>query len=124
MTVGISNAEANEAVDAWLASYTWIKLHIGDPGAAGASNAAGNTTRQQATWRAAVAGQSSNSAAITWTSVSTSEDYTHFSIWTASTAGTFGGSGTVTAAAVTAGNNFTIPIDDLDIGIATANIAA
>lgn len=118
MTTGISAAEANEAVDAWLASYTWVKLHVGDPGAAGAGNAATETTRKQATWAAASAGASSNTGALSWTSVAGTEDFTHFSIWTASTAGTFGGSGTITANSVTAGDTFTIGAGDLDISLA------
>ncbi len=39
-------------------------------------------------------------ALLEWTNVSTSEDYTHFSMWTASTAGTFLWSGTIVANAV------------------------
>lgn len=117
MATGMSAAEANEAVDAWLASYTWIKLHVGDPGAAGTSNAATETTRKQATWASASGGATSNSGALTWTNVAGSEDYTHYSLWTASTAGTFGGSGTITANAVTAGDTFTIASGDLDIAI-------
>jgi hypothetical protein len=117
MATGISAAEANEAVDAWLASYTWVKLHTGDPGASGTSNPATETDRVQATWAAASAGASSNTNALTWSAVAGSEDYTHYSLWTASSAGTFGGSGTVTANAVTTGDNFTIGIGDLDISL-------
>jgi hypothetical protein len=117
VTTGISATEANEAVDAWLASYGFVKLHVGDPGASGTSNPATETDRVAVTWAAASAGASSNSNALTWTAVAGSEDYTHFSIWTASTAGTFGGSGTVTANAVTTGDNFTIGIGDLDISL-------
>jgi len=122
MAVGWSTAEANDAIDALLSSYTWVKLHTGDPGAAGTSNAATETTRKQATWTSASSGASSNSGALTWTTVAGSEDYTHFSLWTASTNGTFGFSGTITANAVTAGDTFTIASGDLDI--TAANIAA
>lgn len=117
MTVGISSTEANEALDALLASYTWVKLHIGDPGAAGTANAAVETDRQQATWAAASGGASSNTNDMTWASVAGSEDYTYFSVWTASTAGTFGFSGTLTANAVTSGDTFVISIGDLDVSI-------
>jgi hypothetical protein len=57
----------------------------------------------------------SNDADIVWTGVSGSEDYTYYSLWSASTAGTFHQSGTVTANAVTAGDTFTIPTGDLDL---------
>jgi hypothetical protein len=99
----------------------FAKLHLGDPGAAGATNAAVETTRQQVTFgNAATTGAIANTAAVEWTSVSTTETYTHYSLWTASTGGTFLGSGTITGGAVTAGNNFSIPIGDFDLTQSTA----
>jgi hypothetical protein len=69
MAVGIAAASANSILDA-LAKGTdypgnaavWVKLHIGDPGSAGASNAAGNTTRQQATFASAASGANATNA--------------------------------------------------------------
>lgn len=129
MTVGIAAAIANSWLDGLCRSVTWtepaefwVKLHTGDPGASGTSNAAGETTRKQGTFSAASGGAITNSGALEWTSVSTSEDYSHVSFWDASTAGTFLGSSTLTAAAVTAGDNFTIPAGDLDLSL--TNIAA
>lgn len=121
MAVGLSSAAANTLLDSLGSSYTWIKLHVGDPGAAGTSNPAGNTTRMQATWASASGAVKSNTGAITWTGVSTSEDYTHFSVWSASSAGNFGFSGTVTANAVASGDSFTVPSGDLDISLAVAS---
>src|SRR2546423_2524686 len=121
MTVGLSVADANAALDSSvLATYTWVKLHVGDPGAAGATNPATETTRHQATWRASSAGASSNSNTLTWTSVAASETYTHFSVWTASTAGSFGFSGTVSGGTVTAGGTWTVAVDDLDVSFPVA----
>lgn len=120
MAVGLSTTAANSLLDSLGTTYSWVKLHVGDPGAAATANAAGNTTRMQATWGAAASALKSNTNALTWTGVSTSEDYTHFSVWTASSAGTFGFSGTVTANAVTSGDTFTIAIGDLDISLAVA----
>lgn len=96
-------------------SNVWVKLHVGDPGEDGTANAAGETTRKEMTAGAAAAGATSNDNALTWTNVSTSEDYTHFSLWDASTAGNCLWSGTVTANPVTAGDTFTIAVGDLDI---------
>ena len=98
----------------------YVKLHTGDPGTAGANSPAGNTTRVQATFGAVASGGAiSNSVAVSWTSVSTSETYTHVSLWTASTAGTYLGNGALTQSkVVNAGDNFSIAIDDLDITIA------
>ena len=112
---------ANAALDAQLAIYTWIKLHVGAPGAAGTSNPAGETTRQQATWGAAASGAAANTNLISWTNVAASEDYTHFTVWTASTAGTFGFSGTITSNAVVAGDTFQIAIGDLDVSVTLAS---
>lgn len=122
MAEGLSPTAAGEMLTTFKTNYTWVKLHVGAPGAAGTANPAGNTTRQQATWTASVTTQAmANTNTITWTGVSTSEDYTHVSIWTASTAGTFGGSGVVTANAVTSGDTFTIPIGDLDVTLPVAS---
>lgn len=132
MATGLSATIANDFLE-WIfnASATstaptniWIQLHTGDPGAAGTSNVAGNATRKDLTaaMGTAASGAISNTSDITWTTgeVDTSEDYTHWSLWTASTAGTFLISGLVTANAVTAGDEFTIPTGDLDGSFATA----
>src|SRR5881409_325837 len=113
MALGFSTAAANADLDTQGSTYPWIKLHTGAPGAAGTTAAATETTRKQATWASASAASKASSADLVWTSVAGSEQYTHFSMWTASTAGTFGGSGTITANAVTAGDTFTIPSGSL-----------
>ena len=95
----------------------YCKLHIGDPGDAGTLNAAGNTTRQEVTFSAASAGTITNDAAVTWTNVSTAEDYTHFSLWDNATVGNCLFTGTITANAVAVGDTFTIAIGDLDLTI-------
>lgn len=125
MATGLAAATANSWLDALCRSVTYtepaafyVKLHTGDPGAAGANNAAGETTRQAVTFSAASGGAITNSAAVTWTSVSTSETYSHVSFWDASTAGTFLGSdGLAVSRAVTAGDTFEIAIGDLDLSI-------
>lgn len=98
----------------------WVQLHTGDPGSAGTSNVAGNTTRQQSTFGSVASGGAiSNTVAVAWTAVSTTETYSHCSLWSASTAGTFLGSASLTQSkAVNSGDNFSIPIGDLDVTIA------
>lgn len=93
----------------------YVKLHVGDPGDAGTANAATETTRKEVTFGAASGGTISNDAAITWTSVAGSEDYTYFSLWDHLTAGNCLFTGTITANAVTAGDTFTIATGDLDL---------
>jgi hypothetical protein len=129
MAVGWSAAAANAVLDAMCRSVAWteptniyVKLHVGDPGAAATSNAATNTTRQQAIFASGASGGAiSNTTALVWTSVAGSEDYTHFSVWDSATVGAFQFSGTITANAVTSGDTFTIPIGDLDVSLAIAS---
>lgn len=100
-------------------SGVYVKLHTGTPGEAGTTNAATETTRKVFTCGAASGGTTSNAADITWTSVSTTETYSHISIWDASSAGNCLFVGALTASkSVTAGDNFTIPAGDLDITFA------
>ena len=85
----------------------YAKLHIGDPGEDGTANAAGNTTRQEVQFGAESGGVISLSNSPTWTSVSTTETYSHISLWDSSTVGNCWGSGSLTASkSVTAGDTF------------------
>lgn len=103
--------------------YTWVKLHTGAPGANGTANAAANATRKQVTWSAPAAGAMANTDAPAWTSgeVTTTEAYTHWTAWSASTAGVFGFSGTLSGGNVTAGTAFSVPIGDLDVSLTLAS---
>jgi hypothetical protein len=101
MTVGVSTVNL---ANAWLnvlrgTTFTgitnvYVKLHVGDPGSAGGSNAAaGSTTRSAITWSAASTGTlSMTGTAPSWTNGGTSETITHISFWDATTAGNFLGS--------------------------------
>ena len=132
MALGLSATIANDFLE-WIfnASATatapaniWIQLHTADPGASGTTAVAGNATRKDLTaaMGTAASGAITNTSAITWTTgeVDTSEDYTHWSLWDASTSGTFLLSGLMTANAVTTGDEFTIPVGDLDASFLTA----
>ena len=99
-----SDYAENKIADHLLSTTSWtmpsqvyVKLHTGDPGEAGASNAAGNTTRQSANWTSASAGSASLSSTVTWSNVSTSETYTHVSLWDASSGGNCLASGAMSA---------------------------
>lgn len=120
MTVGFSTAAANTHLDNQGTTYQWVKLHVGDPGGAGTANPATETTRKQATWAPASSAAKTTTADLVWTAVAGTEDYTHFSLWSAVTGGTFGGSGTVTANAVTTTDTFTLPAGDLDLTLPVA----
>lgn len=127
MATGISNYLANKLLDAvfnataFSVAQPWIKLHVGDPGAAGTSNPATETTRKSLSTAAAASAAVTSDAALQWTGVSGAEDYTHWSAWDASSGGNFLESGTITANAVLAGDTFTIPVGDFDVTVPVAS---
>lgn len=87
----------------------YIKLHTGDAGEDGTSSAATETTRKAVSWSAASSGSKASSATLSWTNVSTTETYTHWSMWDASTGGNCLWTGALSASAsVTAGDTFEI----------------
>ena len=87
----------------------YIKLHLGDAGEDGTASPAAETTRKLVSWSAASAGSKASSATLSWTNVSSTETYTHWSMWDASTAGNCLWTGALSAsAAVTAGDTFEI----------------
>lgn len=115
MAVGMAPATANAVLNAYYnqtnitaPTAIWIQLHTGDPGSAGTSNVATNSTRKDVTavFAAAASGAVANDTLVTWTSVSTTETYTHWALFSASSAGTFYWSGTISGGAVTAGTDF------------------
>jgi hypothetical protein len=95
MARGFAASVVNGWLDGTYATATaFVKLHVGDPGAAGANNAAaGDTSRKQATMAAASGGSKAmTSMSGSWTNVSTNETVSDISLWTAATVGTFQGS--------------------------------
>jgi len=121
MAEGISAAGANTALDAIRTDTPFIQLHTAAPGAAGTSNVATETTRKAVTFGAAASGSMTTTVQIQWTSIAGSQDATHFTIWNASTAGTFKFSGTITANPYTAGDTYTIAIGALTLSITIAS---
>jgi hypothetical protein len=99
----------------------YVKLHVGDPGVNGTSNAATETTRKAASFAAASSGSIASDAAITWTNIAGSQDATHFTAWDNASAGNFLFSGTITANAYTAGDTFTISSGALTVSLTLAS---
>jgi hypothetical protein len=92
-----------------IPTNVYLKLHTGDPGEAATSNAATEATRKVTSWSAASSGSIATSATVEWTNVSTTETYTHWSMWDAATDGNALWKGALSAsAAVTAGDTFQI----------------
>ena len=104
---------------AWtIPSNVYVKLHTGDAGEAGTTNAATETTRKVAAWATAASGSIATSATLEWTNVAATETYTHWSLWDASTGGNALWKGALTASrALTAGDNFTISSGSLTVSL-------
>lgn len=112
---GFIQARAAAVLAAEAAAYPWLQLHTGEPGAAGTSNVATEADRVQVTWGSVTLAVDSKSVEIAftadaeWLAVAGSEDYQYVSGRSASTAGTVGWTGEITADAVVVGNDFRIP---------------
>lgn len=122
MALGMSAAGANAALGALAAAYTWIKPHVGDPGSAGTANPATETTRKQITWNSpSAAGLDGGALAWSAAAATGTEDWTHFTAWSASTGGTFGFSGQITAPAFTAGTDVSVAAGACTVTYPTAS---
>jgi hypothetical protein len=127
MATGISaylaNAWLNALGNATSFSVTtaYVKLHVGDPGSAGTSNAATETTRKVVSFAAASNGALASDADVTWTNISGSQDATHFTAWDNLTTGNFLFSGTITGNAYTAGDTYTISSGGLTVSLTVAS---
>lgn len=117
MTVGQSTAWAHPILNLLRATNitapagVYLKVHTGDPGSAGTSNASAETTRKAVTFGAPSAGSSAASA-VSWATWSAgSETISHVSLWDASTNGTFIQSGALAASkAVTNGDTLNVTV--------------
>ena len=127
MATGFSSYLADALLDAvgnataYSASNVYVKLHVGDPGAAGTANPATETTRKEVTFAAASAGVLTSNAQISWTNIAGSEDATFFTAWDNLTAGNFLFSGTISGNAYTAGDTYVIESGSLSASLTIAS---
>ena len=85
MALGLATGIAQSVLNALCRNVAWtqpagffIKLHTGDPGAAGATAAFGDATRQSATFAAAAAdGTITTSADVNWTNLTAAGTISH-----------------------------------------------
>lgn len=113
--------DADTPLDALLSVYSYAKMHVGDPGAAGTANPATETDRASTTWGSASGGSASNSATITWTNVAATETWTHVTFWDAATSGNVGFSGVVTNGDVVAGADVEVEIGNAQVAFTLAS---
>lgn len=102
-------------------AQVYVKLHVGDPGAAGTANPATETTRKAVSFGAASAGALASDADVTWTNIAGSEDANHFTAWDSLTTGNFLFSGTITANPYDAGDTYTISSGNLTATLTLAS---
>jgi len=121
MAVGMASATADAILNAignntsYVIATPYMQLHTAEPGTAGTTSVATETSRKLVSFGAPQAGAAGfrkivNDAAVTWVAIAGSQDATHFSLWDASTSGNYLGSGVITAAAYTAGDTYNIAI--------------
>lgn len=130
MTLGPSSYLIGKWFDAtfrntsFVVAQAYLQLHTADPGAAGVTAVATETSRKAVTMAApSTAGGNTtiaNSAQVQWTGIAGSQDASHYSLFDASTVGNFLGSGIITANAYTAGDTLTFAIGAISIGFAVA----
>lgn len=109
MTAGLAASLAN----GWLDELTglFMKMHTGDPGSAGTSNASAETERKSLTLAAAAAGSRAATATFpSWTAWDAgTETISHVSVWDHVSAGTFKYSFALTASkSVTNGDSLSL----------------
>lgn len=126
MTIGLSKLAAVERLTAWATKYTYVQLHVGDPGAVGTANIAAENTRMAITWGTpddSVAGvvTLTHSNDLSVTTAAATEDWTHISHWSASSAGDFGSSGTITADPITVGADRDFPAGSIIVTVPVAS---
>lgn len=96
--MALTEATKNSMLDSQ--TFDAIRLHSGDPGAAGTTNALG-AGLSAATFSAASGASRALASAVEVTGLSASQSVTHFSVWTTSGA-VFKGSTTISSGDVTA----------------------
>lgn len=93
--MAFTSAALNAAIDAALSGVTHAQLHTGAPGGAGTSNVAAGVSRAAVTGVGGATG-AADTLTGTWTIPGAGGPYTHYSLWTAVSAGTFVNDGTLT----------------------------
>jgi len=103
-------------------AQVYVKLHVGDPGAAGTANPATETSRKAASFALSGSAAVANDVAIEWLLIAGSQDATHFSLWdtVGPAGGNFLGSGLNTAAAYNALDTYQVAIGQLTVALAVA----
>lgn len=112
---GLTNAAKNAMLDHLAGLAVWASLHSADPGASGTNELSGGSpayARKAITWNAAASGALDNLANPVF-DVPAGSTVSYFGLWSASSGGTFYGSGDV--ADETFNGQGTYTLSDADI---------
>jgi hypothetical protein len=131
MTVGLGTTTlANRILDHLRGGTAWtqpaglyVKLHLGDPGAAGTANSSVVTTRSEVTFAAAASGAIALTGTNPSWSMTATESISHISIWDASgpSAGNFLWSAALSVTkSVQSGDTLTLTSCGLSLGALAA----
>jgi hypothetical protein len=109
----------------FVVAQAYIQLHVADPGAAGTTSVATETTRKAVAFAAATSAAGvttiASNAQVQYTGIAGSQDASHYSLWDATSAGNFLGSGIINANAYTAGDTLTFASGAITIALNVAN---
>lgn len=112
MSNNLSTPGANAVLDGTAMPTTlYVQLHTGNPGTNGTANVAAETRRKSFTRTAGSGGASANDILIEWLDAAATEDLTHVSLWSASSAGVCWWVGAITGAPIHVLAHNTIQID-------------
>lgn len=101
----------------------YLKLHVDEPGASGVANAAGNVIRRPVTFGAPPSGGAmANTVEVEWIALSTTETYSHASVWDAATGGNCHWTAIfISPVPVTEGATFTLAIGQVSLAYVVAS---
>ena len=100
--MAFTEARLNAALDTAFTGVTHAQLHTGAPGASGTSNVAAGVARATVAGVGGATG-AADTLTATFTIPAAGGPFTHYSLWNASTAGTFYNDGTLSPAETFAG---------------------
>ena len=116
--MGLSRTDATTVLESLIGGETlYLQMHTGAPGTAGTANVGATPTRSAITFGAAASGAVACTGGDGWGST-VSETWSHFTLWTASSAGTLRWIGELAAPIGTGGAQVNINADDVILRLA------
>lgn len=115
--MGLNNTAKNLMLEELAGVAVWASIHTADPGTTGTSEVSGGSpayARKAITWNAASGGNLDNNANPVF-DIPAGTTITHFGLWSASSGGTFYGSGDITDETFAGQGTYTL--SDADVSL-------